>query len=164
MVGEALSHPCPSVPTGITAGFLEVFGSLRRWLAYREPCSVTLSYIGPADHAGGSPVPRLLDFPLPGAAQWSTSAVLGDDGLAAVDRAGQADGEGLDALLPLAVRSFGRADAEARRLPELLRSWDVAGRPGADRLRIDAFPLSMAAPSGLVPTHESAHTTFVVSW
>ena len=164
MVAEALLRPGPLTPLGITADFGQLFGSLRRWLAYNERRVVTLTYIGQSDHPAISPVPRLLDFAMPNATQWLTVAVLDDAGLAAVDRVGSGAAEGHDRVVSLAVRRFGSGEAAARTLHDVVHSWDAAGRPGASNLRIAAYVGSAAPPAVAGSVYEAEHATFVVSW
>ena len=79
-------RPGPLTVLGLRADFGELFGSLRRWLAYNEHRVVTLTYIGQPDEPATGPVPRLLDFAMPNATQWLTVAVLDHAGFAALDR------------------------------------------------------------------------------
>ena len=166
LVAAALDHPGPKTGLGMTASALEVFGSLRRWLAFHDPAAGLLSYTGPAETAGASGVPPVLEFPLGGAVQRSSPCILGRVGLAALElaapraAAGQA---GLRTMLNLAVASYGKARQEATRLAALAGAWDTAGRPGAGRLRIRAYPAGLPPPDTEDTVHPAAHTTFLVS-
>ncbi len=161
MVSGSLLRPGPLTVLGLRADFGELFGSLRRWLAYNEHRVVTLTYIGQSDEPATSPVPRLLDIAMPNATQWFTVAVLDDGGFAALDRA---DDMGPGGPTSLAVRGFGSGETADRRLQDLVHSWDAAGRPEAGDLRISAYleTVSPTAVAGFV--QEAEHATFVVSW
>ena len=166
LVGEVMGDRGPASGLGISASALEVFGSLRRWLAFHDRASATLTYIGPAEGADASGVPPVLDFPHRGGAQRSSPGLLGRAGFAVLDLAGPggtAGEAGPRPPLELAVRGYGQAGPEAARLGELIASWDAAGRPGADRLRIDAYPAGVSRPAAGGSVHPARHTTFVVS-
>ncbi len=158
VVAKALDNRGPKADIGITASGLEVFGSLRRWLALRDEAAALLTYIGPPDAAAASGVPPVLGFPLGGAVQQSSPCILGPDGLAALDLAGPPAAE-----LQLAVRSYGQADQRATQLGELVTAWHAAGRPGAGRLQIDAYPAGLAPPGAEGIVHTAQHVTFVLS-
>jgi hypothetical protein len=49
----------------------------------------------------------------------------------------------------------------AARLAGLATAWDAAGRPGIDRLHIDAYPAGISPPSD-ADLHPATHTTFAV--
>ena len=166
LIGRAMDAQGPAAAAGITASALEVFGSLRRWLAFRDPAAAALMYSGPVAGADASGVPQVLEHPLGGQVQRSSPCLLGATGFAifdAVRRGALVAGAGLRTELDLAVRACGSADDEARRLGELVKAWDAASRPGADRLRIDAYPAGVAVPDNEGSVHRARHTTFVVS-
>jgi protein-L-isoaspartate(D-aspartate) O-methyltransferase len=166
LVGDVMDDRGPAAGLGLRASALEVFGSLRRWLAFHDRAAAALSYTGPAAGADASGVPPVLDFPHRGTVQRSSPCLLGRAGLAVLDLAGPvaAAGDcGLDAPLELAVRGYGQAGPETARLRELVTAWDAAGRPGAGRLRIDAYPAGVSPPGTGGSVHPALHTTFVVS-
>ena len=186
LVGRAMDDRGPGAGIGVTASAMEVFGSLRRWLAFHDRATATLSYIGPAEGADASGVPPVIDFLHHGDVQRSSPGLLGRAGFAVLDLAGPvaAPGEpgpgepgpgepgpgepGLDTALGLAVRGYGQAGQETARLRELVTAWDRAGRPGAGRLRIDAYPSGTSPPGTSPPgtggsVYPALHTTFVVS-
>jgi protein-L-isoaspartate(D-aspartate) O-methyltransferase len=166
LIGSAMDAPGSAAAVGITASALEAFGSLRRWLALRDPAAASIMYSGPAAGADASGVPDVLEFAAGGNVQRSSPCLLGATGFAILDviRRGAAAGRaGSRTELDLAVRACGTADDEARRLAELIGAWDAANRPGADRLRIDAYPAGMAVPDAEGSVHRARHTTFVVS-
>jgi protein-L-isoaspartate(D-aspartate) O-methyltransferase len=166
LVRDALDEPGPATHTGITASALEVLGSLRRWLAFQDRASASLAYTGAPEGADASSVPPVLDFQYAGRAQRSSPCILGPTGFAALDRAAPVTpvGDfGLHTMLDLAVRSYGAAEQQAIRLGELVTAWDAASRPGADRLRIDAYPSGFLLPGIEGSVHPALHTTFVVS-
>jgi protein-L-isoaspartate(D-aspartate) O-methyltransferase len=166
LVAGALDARGPRADIGITASSLEVFGSLRRWLAFHDPSSASLAYLGPPEAADASGVPPVLSLALGGVAQRTSPCLLGPAGLAVLDLAAPAataSGSLPHPVLELAVRAYGQAQHETTRLGELVTAWDAASRPGADRLRIDVYPSGAARPGieGLV--HPAVHATFVVS-
>ena len=161
MLFEALLRPGPLRPLGLRADFGQLFGSLRRWLAYNERRVVTLTYIGQPYEPATSPVPRLLDFAMPNAMQWFTVAVLDHSGFAALD---QTDGIGPDGSISLALRGFGSGEAAVRTLQDLVHSWDAARRPEAGDLRISAYMGTVSPPAAAGFVQEAKHARFVVSW
>ena len=60
----------------------------------------------------------------------------------------------------LAVREYGEAARQTARLTELAIAWDAAGRPGVDRLQIDAYPAATSPPGSNL--FRARHTTFAV--
>jgi protein-L-isoaspartate(D-aspartate) O-methyltransferase len=167
LVAAALDGPGPRTDLGITASAMEVFGSLRRWLAFHDPASAMLSYTGLAKAADASGVPPVIEFPIgSGAVQRSSPCLLGQAGLAVLDLTGPpaaACQAGRHAILSLAVACYGQASQDANRLGELAAAWDAAGRPGADRLRIAAYPAGLVPPDTEGSVHVAPHTAFVVS-
>ena len=110
-------------------------------------------------------MPPILDFPLRGLAQRSSPCLLGPAGFAVLDLAALSaavSGSAHYAMLELAVRAYGEAEQETVRLGQLVTAWDAAGRPGADRLRIDAYPSGSSVPDSEGSVHAARHTTFVV--
>jgi protein-L-isoaspartate(D-aspartate) O-methyltransferase len=176
MIGDALAERGPVTPIGVTAWGREVVASLRRWIAFHEPASALLIYIGPPEAAEASGVPAIAKFTR-GVARQSSPCILGPAGLAVFDVAAPpaivnpppgAGGPGPRRLLELGVRACGDARREAARLSELVLAWDAAGRPDAERLRIDAYPSGTALPDAALSNpdgtlHAASHTTFVVS-
>jgi protein-L-isoaspartate(D-aspartate) O-methyltransferase len=167
VVGRAMDDRGPGAGIGISAPAMEVFGSLRRWLAFHDRAAATLSYTGPAEGADASGVPAVLDFrDGGGGAQRSSPGLLGRAGFAVLDLAGPAATaceRVPDTTLELAVRGYGQAGQETARLRELITAWDAAGRPGAGRLRIDAYPAGISPPRTGGSVYPAVHTTFVVS-
>jgi protein-L-isoaspartate(D-aspartate) O-methyltransferase len=165
LVADVLDDRGPSAGIGVAASALEVFGSLRRWLAFHDPASAWVSYAGPPEAAGASGVPPVLDFPLRGLAQRSSPCLPGPAGFAVLDLAAPpaaVSGSAHYAMLELAVRAYGEAAQEVLRLGQLVTAWDAAGRPGADRLRIDAYPSGSSVPDSEGSVHAARHTSFVV--
>lgn len=166
LVRDVLEDPRPAARTGITASAAEVLGSLRRWLAFHEPAAAALTYIGAPQGADASGVLPVLDSQHAGRVWRSSPCILGPAGFAALDLAAPvtpAGDSGLHTVLDLAVHSYGDAQQQAIRLGELVTAWDAASRPGADRLRIDAYPTG-SVPTGIEGSvHAALHTTFVVS-
>jgi protein-L-isoaspartate(D-aspartate) O-methyltransferase len=165
LVGAAMDKRGPAAGIGISTSALEVFGSLRRWLAFHDRAAASLIYIGSPEGAGASGVPPVLEFRHRGGAQRTGPCLLGRAGFAALDVAGSAAAgdPGLRAMLELAVRGYGQAEQETARLGELVTAWDAAGRPGASRLRIDAHPAGFLLPPTEGGVHRARHATFVVS-
>jgi protein-L-isoaspartate(D-aspartate) O-methyltransferase len=165
LVAAALSGPGTLADTQITASSLEVFGSLRRWLAFREPAAALLSYLGPAAAADASGVPAVLEFPSRGDVLRSSPCLLGPAGFAVLDLARPPcrDPAGHDPALALAVRGHGEAAVQVARLGELVAAWAAAGRPASARLRIDAYPSGTPLPATAGHVCPATHTTFVVT-
>lgn len=172
VVAQVLDDRGPAAGLGVNVSAREAFGSLRRWLALSDPASATLTYVGSAEGADASGVPPVLDLAYPAGVQRFSPCILGRAGFAALDVAGPAapaGDSGPRAKIDLAVRSYGDAGQEAARLAELVGDWNAAGRPGSDRIRIDAYPAGISVP-GYPPMPGTAsgvfsalHATFVVS-
>lgn len=163
VVAEALGSPGPAAPAGLAASVAEVFGSLGRWLAFREPASASLTYLRPPEHAGASGLPPGLGFPLRGASLRSAPCILGPAGFAALGPAIPPDGDiALDTVCELALRSYGEARQQRERLGELVAAWDAANRPRASDLRIHAYPAGAAPPAADAMVQRAPHTTFLV--
>ncbi|MBV9325214.1 MAG: methyltransferase domain-containing protein, partial [Chloroflexi bacterium] len=137
------AQPGPRVRSGVRANSYAIASGLNRWLALHDdrfvavkaegagtasPLAAVAVYgygahgqtcVGLLDHSGISLVGRVADLP--------ESAVLDDW----APDAPQSE---------LEVRSFGQADYCSARLLELLRTWQAAGRPDAERLRVVAYP------------------------
>jgi protein-L-isoaspartate(D-aspartate) O-methyltransferase len=166
VVGTALDGRRTKADIGINCSVREVFGSLRRWLAFHEPTSASLTYIGPPALADASGVPGVLDFPGGGLAQRSSPCIIGPAGLAVLDLAtspAPVEDSVLDTILDLAVSGYGEAQLEMNKLRESVTAWYTAARPGADRLRIDAYPYDALPPEVQGSVHFALHTSFVVS-
>jgi protein-L-isoaspartate(D-aspartate) O-methyltransferase len=166
-VARALSQPAAVVDIGVRVTPAEVAGSLRRWLAFHEPCQARLACTGDSEEVARSVVPGLLDIPLDGSRRRrETTILLGDRGLAALDRTDQDDPATPDPgqALPSAARGFGTATSQTESLVELVRAWDAAGRPTTGAVRIAAYKGSdhpPVPPRSLV--ERARHTTFVVT-
>jgi protein-L-isoaspartate(D-aspartate) O-methyltransferase len=166
LIASGLRARGPAVPVGVTASDFEAFGSLRRWLAFRERAAASLLYSGPEDCARASGVPPVVEISVGGNVQLSSPCLLGSAGFAVLDvvRRGAVTGEsGLVTMLELAVRTCGSGDDEATRLAALVNAWDAAKRLGADRLHIDAYLSGSAVPGTGGSVHPARHMTFVVS-
>jgi protein-L-isoaspartate(D-aspartate) O-methyltransferase len=166
LIAGGLDARKPAVPLGITASEVEAFGSLRRWLAFRDRAAAALLYSGPEDGARRSGVPPVVEIAIGGNVQLSSPCLLGAAGFAVLDvvrRGSGACGSGQVSMLELAVRACGFADDEVTRLAELVKTWDAAKRPGADRLQIDAYPSGAAVPEAGGTVHSARHMSFVVS-
>jgi hypothetical protein len=164
-LSPALSRPGSLVKIGVGASPMEVFGSLRRWLAFREPSAALLTCCGLPDEVAASPVPRLVEMPVDqGRLQRGTAVVLGDSGLAALDRDDpEPASSDLETAIPLAARSFGSALGEAERLVELVHGWDAAGRPHTGELHIAAYPAPDSGNLSEGIVERTRHTTFVIT-
>jgi len=166
LIAGGLDARGPTAPVGVTASEFEAFGSLRRWLAFHDPASASLLYIGPGEGARASGVPPVIQIPAGANVQLSSPCLLGAAGFAVLDVMSRADstgGSGPGTTLELAVRSCGSATAQVMRLAELIKAWDDAGRPGADRLHIDAYPHGQAVQETGGSVHSARFMTFVVS-
>lgn len=166
LVADVLGHRGPAADTGITARSADVFASLRPWLALREPALATLTYSGPPDAAVASGVPAVIDFTVHGVTRWASPCLPGPAGLAVLDFGGPGITSGDPArgrMLRLTVRDYGEARQQQARLKELILAWDAAGRPGTDRLRIDAYPSGVMPPDAGDIVHVTTHAAFVIS-
>ncbi len=169
VVAAVLGKPGATMSTGVSASGREVYGSLRRWLAFEEETALALlTYIGPSSRAGASRVPPLIQFPSGRFAQRFSPCIVGSAGFAVLDEASAPD-DALDAdpahsrPVELATRAYGGGNEEAVRLCQLVRAWDAAGRPRTDRLHIDAYPSGTPPTGASGRVHAAPHTTFVVS-
>jgi protein-L-isoaspartate(D-aspartate) O-methyltransferase len=181
LVAGVLGHQGPAADTGIAVRSGEVFASLRPWLAFREPVLATLTYSGPPDMAEASGVPAVIGFTVRGVTRRASPCLPGPAGLAILDFSGpDLGGPDLGApdqgdpgvtsgdpprgpMLQLTVRGYGEAERQQARLRELVMAWDVAGRPGPDDLRIDAYPSGVPYPGSGDVVHVTPHATLVVS-
>ena len=166
LVADVLGHRGPAADTGVTARSRDVFASLRPWLAFRGPALATLTYSGPPDAAGASAVPAVIDFTVRGVTRRAGPCFPGPAGLAILDFSGPGvtNGDpGHPRMLRLTVRGYGEARQQQTRLKELIMAWDAAGRPGTDRLRIDAYPSGVMPPDAGDIVHVTTHATFVIS-
>jgi protein-L-isoaspartate(D-aspartate) O-methyltransferase len=167
LIAAALDDRRPASAIGVTASSREVFMGLWRWLAFTDPDAALLSYAGSGEDAGASSVPAILDVTRRGVVRRASPCMLGAAGFAALDTAGPAvpaDGPSWHRTLELAVREYGAAGPQAARLTELATAWDAAGRPGVDRLRIDAYPSGIVSPPAGTDLVCAAHTAFAVRW
>jgi protein-L-isoaspartate(D-aspartate) O-methyltransferase len=140
-VYASLTGPSRACPTAVRVRSGEMWAGLSLWLAVHESDWCTLTAEGdPAEraivpclhrHSGRCPV-------------CVTSGLLEDGQLCVLTRAADppAPLEQSDDAAPLElfVRSFGPREALARRLIERVVSWDAAGRPSDDGLRIRVYP------------------------
>jgi protein-L-isoaspartate(D-aspartate) O-methyltransferase len=164
-IAAALDAPGPAAAIGVTASSREVFTGLWRWLAFADPDPALLSYTGSPEGAGASGLPALLDVTRRGVLRRAIPCLLGPGGFAALDRAVPASGGESPSwrrAFELAVRQYGEAGPQAARLTELAVAWEAAGRPGADRLQIDAYPSGPICPPAGATLVRTAHTTFAV--
>jgi hypothetical protein len=181
LIAAALDDPGPAAAIGVTASSREALGGLWRWLAFTEPDTALLSYAGSGPGADASGVPAVFEFTRRGLPGRASPCMLGPAGFAALDLAGPAvaaEDPIRHRTLELAVRGYGEAGQQAARLAGLVTAWDAAGRPGIDRLHIDAYPsgsspsadTELPADTGLKPAtpamhttlHRATHTTFAV--
>lgn len=137
-----LSGPSVDVSAFTRVTAREVYGGVVPWVALHEPGFCWLEAEGAAIDA--SPVPRL--FGAPGGV-CSTAGVLDGRGACFLMRP---PGEPLPALeegdpprFELFVRGVGD-DGPTRRVLDRIAAWEARGRPGADGLRIRAFPIGVA--------------------
>ena len=162
LIETALDGPGFAVALGVTASSREVFGGLRRWLAFAEPDAALLSYAGSGPDADASGVPAVFELTRRGLAGRASPCILGPAGFAALDLAGPAvaaEGPVRHRTLELAVREYGQARRQAARLADLVTTWDAAGRPGIDRLHIDAYPSGTSPSAASTTPQPAAHTT-----
>ncbi|HEX3589959.1 MAG TPA: methyltransferase, FxLD system [Pseudonocardiaceae bacterium] len=151
-VRAALAEPVSEVPTGVLVGSTWMFDGLSLWLATTggprwqllaeeaaEPALVTRALIAFQElHV--------------------TAGLLDGDSVAVLVRgAGSADSYELGAV------GYGTRGGDlAGQLAELVRGWDAAGRPGTERLRIDAYPMGGPTPPA-GPAISKRHHRFLLS-
>jgi protein-L-isoaspartate(D-aspartate) O-methyltransferase len=161
VIAAALDDRGPAAAAiGITASSREIFGSLRRWLVFADPDTAQLSYVGSMEGADASGVPAVFEFTRREGTGRASLCILGPAGFAVLDLAAPAvtaEDPVRHRVLELAVRGHGEAEPQVARLAELVRAWDAAGRPGVDRLRIDAYPSASSPPADTDP-HPAAAT------
>jgi protein-L-isoaspartate(D-aspartate) O-methyltransferase len=163
-LARALAGPFEDRSTGLEVG-AGALTSLGRWLALRDPASAHLGAQGTVEELATSPVPPLLEWPMPGGCQRLSVCLLGRAALAALTRpiASLAHGR----LSPLTVRAWGpqpEAGELARRLEDQALAWDRWGRPATERVRIAAYPKGSKVPDvpGSVVV-DTGHARLVVS-
>jgi protein-L-isoaspartate(D-aspartate) O-methyltransferase len=162
-IAAALGARRSAAAIGVTTSSREVFLGLRRWLAFTDPQTALLSYTGSSEGADASGVPPLLDVTRSGVLRRVSPCLVGPGGFAALDRsapAAAAEGPSWGRTFELAVRGYGEAARQTARLTELAIAWDAAGRPGVDRLQIDAYPAATSPPG--INLFRARHTTFAV--
>jgi protein-L-isoaspartate(D-aspartate) O-methyltransferase len=169
VIAAALDDPGPLAAIGVTASSREVYGGLWRWLAFTEPDTALLSYAGSGSGPGAdaSGVPAVFPFTRRGLTGQASPCLLGPAGFAILDLAAPAvavEGPVRHRTLELAVRGYGEAGPQAARLAGLVAAWDTAGRPGIDRVNIDAYPSGSSPPAAHTTLHRATHTTFAVRY
>jgi protein-L-isoaspartate(D-aspartate) O-methyltransferase len=132
-----LAAPARDESAGVSATVWEVFGGIYLWLALHAE---TFFQLGVADAPIGN-MRCLLRMPgklglTAGLFDGDTIAVLS---LGAEDQPATSLGDPRE--LPLSIRSVGPNAQTGRRLADLIRSWDQAGRPGTDGLSVMAYPI-----------------------
>jgi protein-L-isoaspartate(D-aspartate) O-methyltransferase len=151
-LAAALGGPRAEQPTGVRAGASQVCWGLGLWLATREPRWCGLS----GEQAA------VLDRPPIRHGDWrSTVGIAADDGIAMLAAADAAQGS-----VTLTAAGFGPGAARlAAELAAQVLAWDEAGRPGPQRLHVDAYPRSspdQPYPLGDEIVIERPATRFVV--
>jgi protein-L-isoaspartate(D-aspartate) O-methyltransferase len=136
-----LTGPSRAWPTAVRIRPGEMWAGLSLWLAVHESGWCTLTAEGePAEHAI---VPCLLRHS--GRCPVCVTSGLLEDGHLCVltrspDQPAPLEQSDDAAPLELYVRSFGPREALTRRLIERVVSWDAAGRPSDEGLRIRIYP------------------------
>jgi protein-L-isoaspartate(D-aspartate) O-methyltransferase len=160
-----LTGPSRAWPTAVRIRPGEMWAGLSLWLAVHESGLCTLTAEGePAERAI---VPCLLRHS--GGSVCATSGLLEDGGLCVLTRSPDqpAPLEQPDDAAPfeLLARSFGPGEALAHRLIERVVSWDAAGRPSDDGLRIRVYRRdSDRVPSPNERVVEKRWTRLVLDW
>lgn len=136
-----LSGRRQDIATGVQVTLSDVQYGLSFWLALHEPQLCVLIAYGSA--AQGRIVPMLFH----GAGKvpvGSTLGLLGEQSLALLMRHSLALDGGAEHLpFLLRIRSFGEDQSLAFQLKEHIMQWRTAGRPGAQQLRIRAYPYNI---------------------
>jgi protein-L-isoaspartate(D-aspartate) O-methyltransferase len=171
-VSRALAGPAAEYATDVVADPAQLFDGLGLWLTLHEPRWGMLSAGGPAGAAllGRAPV-RIQDRRV-------TAGIFEGDSLAALMRPDapgdrphpprpwpprprapgpwapdRRDRQARVTEFALSVLGYGPHGPElARKLADLLRAWDAAGRPGTGGLRISAYPKPASPASGASAT------------
>ena len=146
---------------GVSATIWEVFGGLYLWLALHAE---TFFQLGVADSTIGD-VRCLLRMPgklglTAGLFDGDTIALLS---LGVEDQPATSLGDPRD--FAISIRSAGPDAETGRRLADLIRAWDQAGRPGTEGLSITAYPIEATydrAPGELVI--DKRRSRLVLSW
>ena len=160
-------------PTNVQVLSNEVFYNLSIWLALYEPDFCHLSVEGARMERGI--LPNLFRSFATKNTSSSTVGLLGettvcllvhhaDAGTSVNDSSSGCNG-GFAQVYELFVRKFGPDDALALRLIEQIHTWDKAGRPGDEKVRIRAYPYD----SDYVPVEneiviQKRWTRLVISW
>ena len=145
VVFQWLMGPHRDQPIGVQVTPRQLFSGLLFWLSLNEPRLCNLVARGDAVDQGI--VPYLMGRL--GKTRWVVAvALLEEAGLSVLMRPP-------DSPLPpeikpgepppsfaLYARSFGSKNSRARRLIDLVQAWDKANRPGAEGLRIRAYPVA----------------------
>ncbi len=141
-----LDAPVSELDAGTAAGSLELWG-LGLWLATHDRRSCAMGEERPADGIAG----RLGRAPFRWPAVASTLAIADSGGLAMLLLAQPAPADGTWAgPAGLRVAGFGPHGATlGADLAAHVLAWDQAGRPGAARLHVDAYPPSGPPPAGV---------------
>jgi protein-L-isoaspartate(D-aspartate) O-methyltransferase len=151
----ALAQPPTRRATQVTTGSAQVMRDLGLWLAISEPRWCALSESNSAEN------PRLSGAPQRVQHLRITVGMRGSDGIAVltVEPGGALDKE------MVAVGYGAGGERLATELAAHVRAWDSAGRPGDERLRIDAYPkstLDHELPDRIVM--EKKHSLLALSW
>jgi len=160
-LASLLGQPGEPGSTGVVLSLRELWGGLGAWLAAHEPGIGRLSALGEAPPSG----------PAAGLVVGSIGALLliGGHGCAVLTRPREPDGPDpadRHALFELGVTPFGPDGPQlADRLARRAQDWAVAGRPGADRLVIRAWPAGTGPePAAGETVVDLAHTRLLLSW
>nr|WP_238342452.1 methyltransferase, FxLD system [Actinopolymorpha rutila] len=165
VLGEALTAPPVEIATGLELTTPELVDGLFGWLALTEPDSCGMYAGAEAIERGPVELPVVYDGPSGPSAAMGSGLVA--DGSAALLARPRTDDRSTAA--PLVVRGYGAdGSALATRLVTAARAWDDAGRPGGERLRVEALPLPGGADD--TGTYEGKHVVdkrsvrLLVSW
>jgi protein-L-isoaspartate(D-aspartate) O-methyltransferase len=154
-------------PTHVQVLSNEIFYNLSIWLALYEPDFCRLSVEGALVERGI--LPNLFHSFATNNTSFSTVGLLGETTVCLLVHhaaAGSSVGEcGCWQVCELFVRKFGPDDALALRLIEQIHTWDKAGRPGDEKVRIRAYPYdSDYVPVGNEIVVQKRWTRLVISW
>jgi len=147
-VYRLLTGPFEDLPTQMRATVGELWGGVSLWLALQAPtmCSLTA--------AGDAAARAVIPSPFSASPGYRASVgLLEETGLCLLARSPEDTVPSAEARFGLAIRTFGAGRDLARRLVDLLHSWDEAGRPSTRGLRITAYVQDFpptTAPSALI--------------
>ncbi len=159
-----LTGPYNEAATGVRVTAKETWRSLLLWLALHEADVVDIGANGEAAASGLAPY--LLG--MAGETPWRMAVgVVTSTGMAYFVRPpGQKPLSQSPAKEPkpfaLYIRAYGEGDTAGQQLQQQLQAWAAAGRPNAEGMRVQVYPLAEAIEADTAVTRR--WHTFVIDW